>query len=125
MKKRRIRFMTHRTVKSISETQEGLRVVIGASPFNETPTAKEKEPVEIFVDTVLMAVGRTPNTDGIGLEQTRVELDERGWVKTDDRMRTADPAIFAVGDVLGAGAHHAGPRSLGRSPGGRGQCPRR
>jgi dihydrolipoamide dehydrogenase len=103
MKKRRIRFMTHRTVQAISETQEGLRVVIGPSPFNETPTAKEKEPVEISVDTVLMAVGRTPNTDGIGLEQTRVEVDERGWVKADDRMRTADPAVFAVGDVLGPG----------------------
>jgi dihydrolipoyl dehydrogenase len=101
MKKRRLRFMTHRTVQSISETQEGLRVVIGPSPFNETPTAKEKEPVEVTVDTVLVAVGRTPNTDSVGLEQTRVELDERGWVKTDDRMQTADPAIFAVGDVLG------------------------
>jgi dihydrolipoamide dehydrogenase len=48
MKKRRIRFMTHRTVQAISETQEGLRVVIGPSPFNEAPTAKEKEPVEMF-----------------------------------------------------------------------------
>ena len=101
MKKRRIGFMTNRTVQTISETQEGLRVVIGASPFNIAPTAKEKEPVEMFVDTVLMAVGRTPNTDGIGLEKTRVEVDERGWVKTDDHMRTADPAVFAVGDVLG------------------------
>lgn len=101
MKKRRLRFMTHRTVRSVSETQEGLRVVIGPSPFNATPTAKEKEPVEVTVDTVLVAVGRTPNTDGIGLEQTRVELDERGWVKTDHRMQTADPAVFAVGDVLG------------------------
>jgi dihydrolipoamide dehydrogenase len=101
MKKRRLQFMTHHTVQSISETQEGLRVVIGPSPFNAAPTAKEKKPVEVTVDTVLVAVGRTPNTDGIGLEQTRVELDERGWVKTDHRMQTADPAVFAVGDVLG------------------------
>ncbi len=101
MKKRRMQWLTHRTVQSISETQQGLRVIIGPSPFNENPSAKEKEPVEITVDTVLVAVGRTPNTDGIGLAQTRVEMDERGWVKTDDRMQTADPAIFAVGDVLG------------------------
>ncbi len=101
MKKRRVRFLIQRTVQSISETQEGLRVIIGPSPLNQNPTAKDKEPIEITVDTVLVAVGRTPNTDGIGLAQTRVEMDERGWVKTDDRMQTADPAIYAVGDVLG------------------------
>ena len=84
-----------------SGTQEGLRVVIGASPFNKAATAKEKEPVEMVVDTELMAVGRTPNTDGIGLEKSRVEVGERGRVKTDDHMRTADPTVFAVGDVLG------------------------
>ena len=101
MKKRRIRLMPHRAVQSISETQEGLRAVIGPSPFNKNPTIKEKEAVDVTVDTVLVAVGRTPNTDGIGLEQTHVELDERGWVKVDDHMQTADPSIFAVGDVLG------------------------
>jgi len=101
MKKRHMRWLIHRTVQSISETQEGLRVIIGPSPFNENPTARDKEPIEIMVDTVLVAVGRTPNTDGIGLAQTRVEMDERGWVKTDHRMQTSDPAIFAVGDVLG------------------------
>jgi dihydrolipoamide dehydrogenase len=101
MKKRRMKCMTHRTVQSIGENQEGLRVVIGPSPFNESPSAKEKEPINITVATVLVAVGRTPNTDGIGLEQTRVELDDQGWVKSDNRMQTADPAIYAVGDVLG------------------------
>ena len=101
MKKRRLRVMLHRTVQSINESQEGLRVIMGPSPFHKNPTAKEKEPVEITVDTVLVAVGRIPNSNGIGLSQTRVEMDEHGWVKTDDRMQTADPAIFAVGDVLG------------------------
>jgi dihydrolipoamide dehydrogenase len=101
MKKRRVRCMTHRTVQSIGENQEGLRVVIGPSPFNIAPAAQEKAPIDITVDSVLVAVGRTPNTDRIGLEQTRVEVDERGWVKADDRMQTADPAIYAVGDVLG------------------------
>ena len=101
MKKRRIQLMIHRTVQSVNETAEGLRVVIGPSPFLENPGAKESQSVEVFVETVLVAVGRCPNTDGIGLDQTRVELDERGWVKADERQQTADPAIFAVGDVLG------------------------
>ena len=101
MKKRRQRFLPHRTVQSVSENQEGVRVVIGPSPFNANPTAKEKEPVEVIVDTVLVAVGRSPNTDNIGLAQTHVELDNRGWVKCNNRMQTADPAVYAVGDVLG------------------------
>jgi dihydrolipoamide dehydrogenase len=101
MKKRRIKVMTQRTVQAVTENQDGLRVVIGPSPFNANPTPREGEPVEVTVDTVLVAVGRTPNSTGIGLDQTRVELDEKGWVKVDHRMQTADPAVFAVGDILG------------------------
>ena len=50
---------------------------------------------------VLMSVGRVPNSRGIGLENTRVELDERGFIVVDDRLRTADPHILAIGDVAG------------------------
>ncbi|MHB1034802.1 MAG: dihydrolipoyl dehydrogenase [Pirellulales bacterium] len=50
---------------------------------------------------VLVSVGRRPNSDGLGLENTRVQIDARGFVATDDRQRTADPAILAIGDVAG------------------------
>ena len=50
---------------------------------------------------VLVSVGRRPNSAGLGLENTEVELDERGFVVTDDRQRTADPHILAIGDVAG------------------------
>jgi dihydrolipoamide dehydrogenase len=52
-------------------------------------------------DRVLVAIGRRPNSDNIGLENTKVELDAKGFVKVDDRQRTADERIFAVGDVVG------------------------
>jgi dihydrolipoamide dehydrogenase len=52
-------------------------------------------------DRVLVAVGRRPNSRGFGLENTKVEIDERGFVKCDRRQRTADPHIRAVGDVAG------------------------
>ncbi len=52
-------------------------------------------------DRVLVAVGRRPNTQGIGLENTRVELDQRGFIKCDSRQRTADPHILAIGDAAG------------------------
>jgi dihydrolipoamide dehydrogenase len=50
---------------------------------------------------VLVSVGRLPNSKGIGLENTEVELDDRGFVITDEFQRTADPRISAIGDVAG------------------------
>ncbi|MFM7291904.1 MAG: dihydrolipoyl dehydrogenase [Planctomycetia bacterium] len=50
---------------------------------------------------VLVAVGRRPNSDGIGLENTGVKINAKGFVEVDDRQRTADPNILAIGDVCG------------------------
>ena len=50
---------------------------------------------------VLVAVGRRPNSDGIGLENTDVVIDAKGFVGVDGRQRTADPRILAIGDVCG------------------------
>ncbi|HEV8584224.1 MAG TPA: dihydrolipoyl dehydrogenase [Methylomirabilota bacterium] len=52
-------------------------------------------------DRALIAVGRRPLTDGLGLETTRVKRDARGFVEIDERCATADPRIFAVGDATG------------------------
>jgi dihydrolipoamide dehydrogenase len=49
---------------------------------------------------VLISIGRTPNGDKIGLENTQVKV-ERGFIEADHQMRTADPSIFAIGDVIG------------------------
>ena len=56
---------------------------------------------ELEFDRILMAVGRLPNTSGLGLEKTRVELDEKGFVIADLAGRTADPSLLAIGDVVG------------------------
>lgn len=60
-------------------------------------------------DRVLVAIGRSPSSGGIGIQQTRVTLDGRGFVQVDERMRTSDPSIFAIGDVVGGAmlAHKA------------------
>ena len=52
-------------------------------------------------DRALIAVGRRPLTDGLGLDTTRVKQDARGFVEIDARCATADPRIFAVGDATG------------------------
>lgn len=52
-------------------------------------------------DCVFYATGRRPMLDNLGLENTAVELDERGFIKVDSLFRTADPFILAIGDVIG------------------------
>lgn len=52
-------------------------------------------------DRVLIAVGRRAQSAGLGLSSTRVQIDERGAIGIDERCRTADPRIYAVGDVTG------------------------
>jgi dihydrolipoamide dehydrogenase len=60
----------------------------------------EGETSQVF-SRVLVAVGRRPNSDGIGLEQTGVVVDAKGFVEVDAQQRTADPQILAIGDVCG------------------------
>lgn len=52
-------------------------------------------------DRVLISIGRRPNSQGFGLENTKVEVDDKGFIKVDRKMRTADPSILAIGDVAG------------------------
>ena len=56
---------------------------------------------EGFYDRVLVAVGRVPNCDDLGLENTKVQRDEKGFIKVNDRQQTSDPDIYAIGDCAG------------------------
>jgi len=58
------------------------------------------EPVRVF-DKVLVAVGRRPNAADLGLEHTRVEVNQQGFIVTDHQRRTAEPNLWAIGDVAG------------------------
>ncbi len=61
----------------------------------------QAEPAIQCFDGVLVCAGRRPNSDGLGLENTAVELDDRGFIKVDAQLRTADRPILAIGDVAG------------------------
>ncbi len=62
---------------------------------------KDGNEVEQSFDKVLMSVGRTPNSKNLGLENTKVKVNDKGFVEVDINRRTADPAIFAIGDIAG------------------------
>jgi len=58
------------------------------------------DPEQTF-DRVLVSIGRRPNSKGCGFENTKVEIDEKGFIKIDKNQRTSDPHLLAVGDVAG------------------------
>ena len=75
--------------------------------FTETAAAvvvrytQDGKTAEMAADRVLLAIGRIPNCDDLGLEHTGVTLDSRGFIKIDEQQRTSDARIFAAGDVAG------------------------
>jgi dihydrolipoamide dehydrogenase len=61
----------------------------------------DKVEKEEFYDRVLVSVGRVPRCHDLGLENTKVEQDERGFIKVNEKQETADPSILAIGDIAG------------------------
>ncbi len=86
---------------------EGIAIHTGVTLQNIRADGGEKiitaavdgEVREFRAEQVLMALGRTPNTQDMGLAEAGVELDEKGFIKVTDRMETSNPNIYAVGDV--------------------------
>jgi len=84
----------------VEVTKQGICLMVG-------PDGKEQQ--ELRAEQMLVAAGRATNVEEIGLETTKIELD-RGFVKVDGRMRTKEPHVYAIGDVVGGLmlAHTAG-----------------
>jgi dihydrolipoamide dehydrogenase len=72
---------------------------IGDSRLKVYVNSTEKGELTFEVDKVLVAVGAVPNSRNLGLENTKVRIDENGFISVDAQMRTTDPKIFAIGDV--------------------------
>lgn len=79
-------------VAKLDEVKNGVKATLDG---------EELEEKEITCERVLMAVGRRPNSRDLGLDKTKVQLDERGFIKVDERRRTTDEKIYAIGDVAG------------------------
>jgi len=62
---------------------------------------QEQKSEQQHFNRVLVAIGRVPNSEGLGLEHTDVQLDDRGFILVDERQQTSDAHLFAVGDVAG------------------------
>jgi pyruvate/2-oxoglutarate dehydrogenase complex dihydrolipoamide dehydrogenase (E3) component len=98
-------------VREILEA-EGIKIRLKAECISFSPcpegvcvhvTCEADEP-QVTGSHVLLAIGRKPNTDDLGLDKAGVELDKRGYVVVDDQLRTSVPGIWAMGDCNGKGA---------------------
>ena len=91
--------LARRCEKTFASIHLGTRVS-DLREVGDTIQARVGEQTAAF-DRVLVAVGRRPETAGLGLETTRARLTERGFIEVDERGRTADPHVWAVGDATG------------------------
>ena len=87
---KQMKIFTGAKTEAALKTQGGVEVAFRAGAG---------EAQSITAEMLLVAVGRGPVTDGLGLDSTKVELD-RGHVKVDARMETAEPGVYAIGDVV-------------------------
>jgi dihydrolipoamide dehydrogenase len=84
--------MLNSKVVELKESGNGINVKIQA----QDGTVSENN-----YDYVLMSIGRRPETKGLGLENTKVKVNQRGWVEVDNHLQTADNNIYAIGDIAG------------------------
>lgn len=84
---RGIKVLTSTAAERLDETEDGVLLYT-------------KDGESHAVDRVLVAVGRRPRTDDLGLESCGVALDPRGFVQVDDRLQTSTPGIYAIGDLV-------------------------
>lgn len=100
--------MVNILARSITEKMEAVYLKTKVVAMTEQPDGilvklenDKGETNELLFDKVLVSIGRKPVTQGLGLENTKININERGFVVTDKQLRTDDPSIFAIGDIVG------------------------
>lgn len=98
-KKKKIKVHLSRTLDDFVVENNTVACTVKDSPFNPPPKAGKD--IALSADKLLVTVGRTANTEDMGLSEAGVVVDERGWIQVDEGLETATPGIYAIGDVLG------------------------
>ena len=90
---------------------EGIDVFLSAKPLHVRGICGEQVSLAVATDSgerkiqgsdILLAIGRVPNTAGIGLDEIGVELDDRGYIRVNERLETSVPGIWALGECAGS-----------------------
>jgi dihydrolipoamide dehydrogenase len=98
-----VKFLAQRVEKTFEKVMLSTKVTAMKASDQAVTVSFEGEgaPKEATYDYVLVAIGRRPNAKIDGLDKTRVKVDAKGFIETDGQRRTAEPTIFAIGDVAG------------------------
>ena len=100
MKKRRITLLTGHTITEVKKKTQGLDITLSkwdAVAKNPLPSSAKS----LTSDSLLVSIGRSPQSADIGLEAIGVHVDQRGWIPVDKYLKTNIPNVYAVGDILG------------------------
>lgn len=105
------RFGVYTGYEAVAASSSDGEVTVEARPYSEAPAVRsggtaESEPedadsINVTGDALLVAAGRVPNTDTLNVEAAGIETDERGFVETDEYLRTTADGVWALGDVVG------------------------
>ena len=90
-KKRKINVVTGAKISDVKVQKSGVKMSVEAGGKKET----------LEVDVVLVAAGRAPNVEGIGLEDAGIKLNDRGFIKVNEHLETSAKGIYAIGDAAG------------------------
>jgi len=102
MKKNKITVYLKTTIAGFQQTAAGqVLVSLGPSPFYKEASHASAQDRQLQADTIFLTVGRSPNSDGIGLARIGVGLDNKGWVLANEKMETQVTDVYAIGDILG------------------------
>jgi dihydrolipoyl dehydrogenase len=93
--------MLNTKVVKLVDDKNGIKVTFEAGSESDRRGAPSGAPPEQTFDRVLVAIGRRPNSKIPGLDKTAVKIDSKGFIEHDGQRRTAEPTIFAIGDVAG------------------------
>ena len=98
-----VRFLAQRVEKTFEKVMVSTKVTSMKASDRDVTVNFEGEgaPKQAVYDYVLVSIGRRPNAKIDGLDRTKVKVNDKGFIETDGQRRTAEPTIFAIGDVAG------------------------
>ncbi len=96
----RFRLHTGHAATSVEETDDGIALTARPYEYGDDGGIQEGK-VTVTGDELLVAAGRRPNTDILGVEAAGVDVDDRGFVETDEYLRTTADGVWALGDIAG------------------------
>lgn len=101
MKKRKIKVICDTIVTKADTAVEGVVISLAPSPFTDNPKPKKLKNDRIESDIMVVCIGRTPLSEGLGLENIGLTTQGPGWIPVNEHMETSVENVYAIGDILG------------------------